>query len=249
MENLLPKLALIGYGSMGQEVERVAVEKGYLITDRFEINTPINNNKNYNFDVAIDFSLPDAVLSNIKILSELKKNVVIGATGWLSHFPEVKNLVDKSGIGLVYGSNFSLGVNLFFEIVNTASKLFNSVDGYDLMVHELHHKRKKDSPSGTAKTIAEIIIREFKNKKKILDDSVLSRAIEKDELHVSSTRGGEITGTHTVYIDSIADSIELTHRAKNRTGFALGALEAANWINGRHGIFEFKDIIKNKFSL
>jgi len=241
MNTTTPKIAIIGYGSMGKEIERLAKEQNIIVTDIFDFDNKLSDKK-YDFDVAIDFSFPDSVEENLRIISAIKKNLVIGTTGWYQKKEEFAKLICKEGIGVVYGSNFSIGMQMFYRIVKNASHILNSVNGYDIMIHELHHKRKIDSPSGTANSLAQIIIEELDSKNEILTETSKERILP-GQLHVTSTRGGEIAGTHTVYIDSIADTIELTHRAKNRTGFAIGALEAAKWIFGKKGFFQFTDVM------
>ena len=244
MSDINPKIAIIGYGSMGREIEKQAIEKGFTITDIFEIDNPVLDTKKYDFDVAIDFSFPDSVLDNVSKLSRLKKNIVLGTTGWKQHEKEIKNLISDNNTGMVYGSNYSIGMNVFFNIVKKASSLIDMLPDYDVMINEIHHARKKDSPSGTALSIAEIILNNIARKTKILD--VPSKgAIEKDALHVTSSRVGDVTGTHTVFIDSPADTIELIHRAKNRSGFALGALLAAQWIYGKKGYYNLNDVLND----
>ena len=224
-----PKIALIGYGSMGKEIERLTGLNGVSVTNIFDVNNPLTLSSPSNFDVAIDFSTPKTVVENVRILTMLKKDVVIGTTGWNNEFDEISQLVVKNKIGLIYGSNYSIGMQMFIRIVRQASMLLNSVEDYDVFLHEIHHKSKIDSPSGTALTLANIVLDEVDRKKAINSETLHGKSVE-SELHISSVRGGEVTGTHTVYIDSLADTIELTHRAKNREGFALGALEAAGWI-------------------
>lgn len=233
---------------MGKEIESVAKHQNLIITNIFELSNPLTDSQNYEFDVAIDFSYPDSVLQNVRILSSLNKNIVIGTTGWLHHFEEISSIANENEIGLVYGSNFSIGMQMFFRIVAKASEMVNKADDYDVFMNEIHHLRKKDSPSGTALSLAKILLEQIDRKNKILDTKA-DGPIERDELHISSIRGGEISGTHTVYIDSLADTIELTHRAKNRTGFASGAVEAAKWINGRKGIYDFNDVISELWSV
>jgi len=242
-----PKIALIGYGSMGKEVERAAIDHGLRVTDIFELDHSLSEDKNYDFDVAIDFSFPDSVINNVRTLAKLHKNIVIGTTGWNNQFEEIKDIVLSSGIGAVYGSNFSIGMQMFSRIVQEASKIVNRIDDYDIFMQEIHHKRKKDSPSGTALSLANLVLKEVERKKEILtaqSDGTINPA----HLHVSSTRGGEVPGTHTIYLDSVFDTIELTHRAKNRKGFAIGSVEAANWIYGKTGLYSFDDIIKELWS-
>ncbi|MFH1052494.1 MAG: 4-hydroxy-tetrahydrodipicolinate reductase [bacterium] len=239
-----PKIALIGYGAMGKEIERISREKDLIITDIFEIDSKISEQKRYEFDVAIDFGYPEFVIQNVKVLSKLKKNIVIGTTAWYNGLKEVKDIVEENNIACIYGSNFSIGVQMFQRITELSAKLINRVSGYDIMLHELHHQRKKDSPSGTALSLAEIILNNVEEKKEIIADKCDDRISHK-QLHVTSTRGGEIIGTHTVYMDSYADAIELTHRAKNRTGFAEGAISAAMWIHGKKGFYHFNDMLND----
>lgn len=238
----LPKLAIVGYGAMGREIETLALAQGFEITDIFDIEKKINPEKDYEFDVAIEFTEPNVAFENIDILTKMRKNVVVGTTGWLDKLDYVKNNVERIGTGLVYGTNFSIGMQMFFRIVRNAAQLINKTSDYDIMLHELHHHRKKDSPSGSAKTIANIIIDEVETKNAILEDTARTK-ISPKMLHLSSTRGGEIFGRHTVYIDSIADTIELTHNAKSRHGFATGAITAAKWIKGKHGVYDFSTIL------
>lgn len=244
MEFSLPKIGIVGYGKMGKEIELVANNRGFEITEIFDIDKQLSKNEKYKFDVAIEFTQANSVIENIQTLCRLHKSVVIGTTGWQSQINEIKDLVLSNGIGCVYSSNFSVGVQIFFRIIRQASKILNKTEGYDIMVHELHHSRKKDSPSGTALTLGNIILNEI-DFKKIIDVNRQEGQIANETLHISSTRGGEITGTHTIYIDSAADTIELTHRAKNRSGFALGALMAARWIYGKKGFFEFSEVLED----
>lgn len=236
-----PKIAILGYGSMGKEVERISIDHNLLITDIFDIDSPPDPDKKYKFDVAIDFTQPESVLKNIEIISSMKKNIVVGTTGWLENLNQAESIIKKAGTGLVYGSNFSIGMQMFLRITKLSASLVNNIGEYDVMLHEFHHKRKKDSPSGSALTIANTILNELKSKKRINDETSKS-TIDPKDLHVTSTRGGEITGIHTVYIDSFADTIELTHRAKNRSGFASGAVSAAEWIFNKKGFYDFSDV-------
>jgi 4-hydroxy-tetrahydrodipicolinate reductase len=234
------KIAILGYGKMGREIERLAEERKIEVTEIFDIDKPIYKHERHDFDVAIDFSSPSAVLKNVETLGHIKKNLVIGTTGWKDQQSEVENLVNQSGIGVVYGSNFSVGMQMFYKIVERAAQFANKIADYDVAVHELHHKRKADSPSGTALSIADIILKEFFRKNDILEETSHG-VISPHSLHVSSIRLGEATGTHTVYIDSLADTIELTHRSKNRSGFALGALAAAQWVHEKKGFYNFQE--------
>ena len=241
-----PKLALVGYGQMGREIEKQAKIKGYMVTDIFDSDSPIDTSERYDFDVAIEFTEPSQAVDNIKRLTDLGKNVVVGTTGWLDEKEAVEKYINEHGTGLVWASNFSVGVQMFFKLVSSFAQMLDKEDDYDVLMHEFHHKRKKDSPSGTARTLAERLIEGVGRKEKMQIDP-LQRKIEKGELHVSSTRGGEIAGTHIIMADSLADTIELTHRAKNRSGFALGSLQAASWIHGRKGFHEFGAALEEKW--
>lgn len=236
------KIALIGYGEMGKAVEDIARREDIEITNIFEIDNPIEENKNYDFDIAIDFSFPAAAADNAIICSKLGKSIVLGTTGWLHRLNEVKQAFKQSNSALLWASNFSIGMQMFKRIVRYSTKLANHFEEYDIMMHEMHHKRKKDSPSGTAFTLAQIITEESKTKKEILHETSHDK-IQPQQLHVSSTRGGEMTGLHTIYIDSPADTLELTHRARNRTGFARGAVEAAKWLHGKQGFYSIDDML------
>jgi 4-hydroxy-tetrahydrodipicolinate reductase len=236
------KIALLGYGSMGHEIEAEAKSRNFQITEIFDIDRKMSKEKKYNFDVAIDFTYPGAVVENVETVAALGKNIIIGTTGWWSDFEKVKNIVLNNNISAVYGSNFSVGMHLFSRIVEHSAKLLNNIEDFDIFMHEIHHKSKKDSPSGTAMSLARLILENYPRKKDIYPETSHDK-ISQSYLHVTSTRGGEISGTHTVYIDSSADTIELTHRAKNRTGFAKGALEAAVWLDDKKGFFAFEDIM------
>ena len=243
MAESLPKIAIIGYGSMGKEIDSAAQNQGFIITDRIDVDSPLSEHKKYDFDVAIDFSYPGAVEDNVRILTQAKKQIVVGTTGWMDHKSIIEDLVTSNSCGMVYGSNFSMGMMIFMELTRIASKLIEVHPEFDIMIHELHHNRKKDSPSGTALSLGHIIMDNIKRKTEILSETIHEQ-IDPEILHITSTRGGEITGIHTVYIDSLAETIELTHRAKNRRGFALGALAAARWIHGKKGFYDFQDMLK-----
>lgn len=240
-------IAIIGYGKMAQEVEKVAVEKNIKVTKIFteEENyngLAITKQSLKNVDVCIDFTTPAAVWQNIEAVVNCEKNIVIGTTGWYDKLEDVKKLVNKKNVGLLYCPNFSLGVNLLYQIINTASHLVNKFDDYDIMISEIHHKNKVDSPSGTALMLGQLIIQNVKRKKEILKETPKTK-IKPEQLQVTSSRIGSVVGNHTVLFDSDADTIEITHTAKNRRGFALGALLAAEWIIGKKGIFTMKDVM------
>lgn len=236
------KIAILGYGSMGKEIEKQALESGFIITDIFHIDNKFDPAKKYDFDVAIEFTQPDAVFVNVKDLASAGKNIVVGTTGWYDRIDEMREIAEQNNVGIVWASNFSVGMNMFFKIVEYASKLAAQAEEYDIMLHELHHKRKKDSPSGTAESLGKIIMENVKIKNSILTETAHEQ-INPEQLHVTSTRGGEIFGTHTVYIDSLPDTIELTHRARSRAGFASGSLKAAELIHNKKGFYEFSELL------
>ncbi len=243
-------IALIGYGKMGKEIERVALERGHKIGMRIDpaggdqVARQFSPGTVQGLDVAIEFSHPSAAPANIRMAVEANMKVVSGTTGWYSHLTEVQKWVEQHDAGLVFAPNFSLGVNLFYLIVEKAASLFNHFDAYDVALQEIHHRHKVDSPSGTAKKIAEILLHNMERKKRITSEA-LNRAIEPDELHLLSVRSGEYPGTHTVSFDSLADTIELTHTARSRAGLALGAILAAEWIVPRRGVFTFDQVLQD----
>jgi len=242
------KVALIGYGKMGREVERVAVQRGHTISGRIDPEGLDANQQLISVsalggaDVCIEFTSPGAVLENLRLLAGLETPVVVGTTGWYQHLTEVEKLVRDANIGLVYAPNFSLGVNLFYQIVGKAAELFQPFKEYDVSLIETHHRQKVDSPSGTAKKLSEILRTKFPRKKRIVTGS-LNRAIDEDELHVVSLRTGHVPGVHSVIFDSSADTIELTHTVRSRGGFASGAVLAAEWVRDRKGLFTFEQVL------
>ena len=242
------RIALIGFGKMGKEIARLAKEQGIAVVAKIDPVAPEADFKEISkeaiaaADVCIDFSQPGAVVENVKKIASFGKNIVVGTTGWLEKEQEVKKAVEKNGIGLVYASNFSLGVNAFYRIVAQAAAVMNRLPEYDVSCLEMHHRNKADSPSGTAKSIEKILLEKIERKKKAVEEK-LDRKIAADEMHVASLRGGSVPGTHAVYFDSSADTIELKHTARSREGFALGALQAAKWINGKKGFYSIEDML------
>jgi 4-hydroxy-tetrahydrodipicolinate reductase len=236
------KIALIGYGQMGNLIEQLASQNDCEIVSIIDptLGNEITTQTVADADVCIEFSTPDAAFENIVKLIELNKNIITGTTGWFDNLDKVKLMVEKKGTGFIYGSNFSVGMNLFFSIIESAAKLMNKAEDYDLFGLEMHHNKKKDSPSGTAKVLSEIILQNIDRKTKVQYDK-LDRKIEQDELHFTSVRSGNIPGTHSISFDSEADTIELKHTARNRNGLALGAIKAAKWINNKTGFYNFTD--------
>ncbi len=237
------KIAIIGYGQMGKLIEKIAPDFGLEVVSKIDpiLENEITEESIKDAEVCIDFSLPNSVLPNARKIANLRKNLVIGTTGWQEHFAEIEQLSKKFGIGIIYGSNFSIGMNTFFLIVENAAKLMNQLPQYDAFGYEMHHNKKQDSPSGTAKTLADIVINNL-DRKTIRQYEKLDRKINPEEFHFPSIRCGNIPGTHTIGFDSMADTIELKHTARNREGFAQGAIQAAKWINDKKGMFNFQKI-------
>jgi len=221
------KIALLGYGKMGKLIDQLAAQKNHEIVARVDSKNPLPKGTSH-ADVWIDFSRPECALQNIHLALKHKKPLVMGTTGWYDQLPQIKELIEKSGIGFLYTSNFSIGANLFYEIVAQAASLFDPHLIYDVAMSELHHNQKLDSPSGTARSIAQCIIDNMPRKKK---------------LDIASVRCGRIPGTHTVYFDSAEDTITLSHEARNREGFANGALAAAEWLQDKKGFYTLHDML------
>ena len=245
------KLALLGYGKMGQIIERFALERGHEVVlkinvDNLEELTTANLSK---ADVAIDFSAPNAALSNIYACFDANLPVVVGTTGWYDQLQEVKNECLSSNNTLLYGSNFSIGLNLFFHINKVLAKLMNDFPAYEVQVEEIHHTQKLDAPSGTAMTIAEGIIDNIERKNEWVNEvteTSFDEALKKDQLLIASQRIGDVPGTHTVVYSSEVDEIELKHTAHSRAGFALGAVVAAEWLENKQGFYNITDIFNFK---
>jgi 4-hydroxy-tetrahydrodipicolinate reductase len=240
-------VALIGYGKMGKEIERAARDKGLRVAAVFDIDTNTGGGgltaaSLKGVDVCIDFSTPGAVLDNIHAVAACGKNIVVGTTGWYERLDEVKAVVKKQKIGLLYSSNFSLGVNIFLQIVSQAAHLLDHYPSYDVALSEVHHRGKADSPSGTALALASEITRAMKRKSEIQGEASHG-AIAAHALHVTSTRVGHVPGKHSVMFDGEADTIELVHTARNRAGFAQGAVVAAGWLAGKKGIYTMRDVV------
>jgi len=243
------KIAIIGYGKMGHEIDKVAKDKDMDITiiDPSAVGADfkeINEESMKDIDICIDFTHPESVVSNIEKISKFNKNIVIGTTGWYDKLDDVKSIVENANIGVIWSGNFSIGVNIYFKIIEESAKIMNKFNDYDSYVHAFHHNQKADSPSGTAVMIGKILTDNIERKNKIVTQE-LKRKIEPNELHVSSTRVGSIPGTHVVGFDSPADIIELKHTARTRGGFALGAIMAAEWIHNKKGFYDINDMMKS----
>jgi 4-hydroxy-tetrahydrodipicolinate reductase len=226
------KLALIGFGAMGQlvaaEARKAGDEIGVVVTSKDgDLTIDQLTERVHGHDAVVDFSVGETVLKNIEACARAKTCLVEGTTGWKQHEAKAKQLVTEHSGAMVYGANFSIGVNLFYRIAKQAASLFAAVDGYSPFMEEAHHNRKRDAPSGTALKLRDL----------------MSEHLGPD-IPISSTRAGYIPGTHRIGFDSEADQVLLTHTARSRQGFASGALLAAHWIVGRTGVFEFGDVIE-----
>ena len=244
------KIAIVGYGQMGKMMEAAAKERGVEVISTID---PKNEEAMYRelnaasvkgADVCIDFTHPAVIMENIKKYCELKKNAVIGTTGWYENMDEVEKMVKKAKIGCIWSANFSIGVNMYFRIIEEAAKVVNNIEDYDVMGVEFHHNLKADSPSGTMKIMGEILLKNIERKKTAVYE-MLSRRIKPSELHLASVRGGSIPGVHEIIFDSKADTITLTHSARTREGFAKGAVMAAEFVNKKKGFFSINDLMDN----
>ncbi len=226
------KIAIVGYGKMGKIIERIALERGHSVVARFDIDNNVGGagltaENLAGVDAAIEFSTPEAVMNNIRPLVGLRVPTVVGTTGWYDQLDEVRQLVESNNGSLVWGANFSIGVNLFTRLVWEASAMFAHYNQYDPFLIEAHHKFKKDAPSGTAFILS-----------RMMREAYGDRTPE-----AVSLRAGHIPGTHEVGFDSEADTITLTHTARNREGFAAGAVLAAERIVGKQGMYEFPELL------
>lgn len=227
-------IAIIGYGKMGHIIEEIALDKGLNVKAKIDpfdegaTHKEISAESLQDVDVCIEFTAPDIAVENIKRIASLGKNIVVGTTAWYDKLDDVRKIIEDNDIGFIYAPNFSVGVNIFFRLIKNISGMMNTFRDYDVHMSESHHIHKKDAPSGTARKIAEII----KNDLERIND-----------IDIKSIREGEIPGTHTVNFESYADVITLEHRAKNRKGFAIGAVMAAEWINGKTGFFSIEDMM------
>jgi 4-hydroxy-tetrahydrodipicolinate reductase len=234
------KIALIGYGKMGKEIEKIALAKGYEISLKVtSLNTNFNSNDLKGTDLAIEFSRPEFAINNIKKCFEANVPVVVGTTGWYNQFDEIRSLCLENNQALLYATNFSVGVNIFFKVNALLAKFMNKQPQYSVEVEEIHHTQKLDAPSGTGISIAEQIIAN--------NDTISSWKNElttnKNELPIVSKRIDNVPGTHEVTYKSEVDSINITHTAHSRRGFAQGALLAAEWLSDKSGIFTMEDVL------
>jgi 4-hydroxy-tetrahydrodipicolinate reductase len=241
------KIALLGYGKMGQIIEKFALERGHDVVlkigiENLEDFTPENLKK---ADVAIDFSAPDAAVDNIYKCFAVNLPVVVGTTGWYGNLQKVKDDCVAGNNSLLYGSNFSIGVNLFFHLNKVLAKLMNNYPAYDVQVEEIHHTQKLDSPSGTAMTLAEGVIDNLDSKKEWvneLDGVAMEATVNPTQLLIKSYRVDSVPGTHSIQYSSEVDDIEIKHTAHSRAGFALGAVIAAEWLANKQGFYNITDM-------
>ena len=244
------KVILAGYGRMGHEIALSLQRRGHELLASVDPKAPDATHRRLadapveKADAVIEFSLASAVLDNARLYAEAGTSAVLGTTGWEEQRNEVEKMVRSGGIGYLVGANFSIGANLFMILAEEAARLVNAVEEYDPFLCEYHHRGKADSPSGTALRTAERVMAAVDRKSRIQTET-LHRRVEPEELHVASIRGGAVPGTHTLTLDSPADSIEITHRARNRSGFADGAVRAAEWLQGQSGFFTVDEFLKD----
>lgn len=229
------KIALLGYGKMGKVIERIAIERGHEIVLKKDENNTYDGLSNA--DVAIDFSVPTAAVENISNCFHTQVPVVSGTTGWLERYDEIIALCNEKKGGFISSSNFSLGVNLFFELNDYLAKIMAPYNSYSVAMEEIHHTQKLDAPSGTAISLANGVIENSNYTKWTLDKPAAN------EIQIEALRVEDVPGTHTVTYNSNVDSIEIKHTAHNREGFALGAVIAAEWLAGKQGVFTMKDVL------
>ncbi|HOT63301.1 MAG TPA: 4-hydroxy-tetrahydrodipicolinate reductase [Treponemataceae bacterium] len=253
------KVALVGYGKMGHMIAAALASRGHAVVaaiDPMAADATCRASSaeevaravvSSGADGVIEFSHPSAVLANIRAIVPTGVPLVVGTTGWQASIDEVSALVASSGSALLHSANYSVGVNLFYRIVSEAARLMNEFEVYDVAALEAHHNQKADSPSGTALEIARRLLAGIDRKKRLVTDA-FDRRPEPDELHLASVRVGSVPGTHTVIFDSPADTIEITHTARNREGFALGAVRGLEWllaVPGRKGLFTMDEVFKD----
>jgi len=243
------KLALVGYGKMGKVIEALAVARGHEIVAivdpavREKASSRLTARAVEPAEVCLEFTTPNAATGNLLRLCQLGKRVVVGTTGWYQRIEEVAAAVKKHNGAVLYGANFSVGVNLFYRLVERAAELFGALADRDIYISETHHCAKADAPSGTARRLAEIVLAHSRTKKRVAPPA-LDGAISPDQLQVVSTRTGWVTGIHRVGIESPHDSITLEHQARSREGFADGALRAAEWLSSApSGLYRFEDVL------
>jgi len=229
------KIALLGYGKMGKVIERIALERGHEIVLKKDQNNTFEGL--LNADVAIDFSVPNSAVDNITECLNDGIPVISGTTGWLADYPKMVQLCEEKNGSFIYASNFSLGVNVFFELNEYLAKMMTNLKQYNVSMEEIHHTQKLDAPSGTAITLAEGVIKHTDYANWTLETPI------SNEIHIEAKRIENVPGTHSIFYDSEVDQIEIKHTAHSREGFALGAVVAAEWLFGKKGVFNMKDVL------
>jgi len=229
------KIALLGYGKMGKVIERIALERNHEIVLRKGSNDSFDGLENA--DVAIDFSIPNCAVENISTCFKNNIPVVSGTTGWLDKYNEMVAVCNQNNGSFIYGSNFSLGVNIFFELNDYLAKMMTNLEQYKVSMEEIHHTQKLDAPSGTAISLANGIIKNTDYTNWTLETA------KENEIHIEAKRIENVPGTHSVFYDSEVDQIEIKHTAHSREGFALGAVIAAEWILDKKGVYTMKDVL------
>jgi 4-hydroxy-tetrahydrodipicolinate reductase len=229
------KIALLGYGKMGKVIEQIALDRGHEIVLKKDQNNTFDGLENA--DVAIDFSIPDSAVTNISTCLENGIPVISGTTGWLADYQNMVDLCKKNNGSFIYASNFSLGVNVFFELNDYLAKMMANLKQYQVSMEEIHHTQKLDAPSGTAITLAEGIIKNTNYTQWTLENP------KANEIQIEAKRIENVPGTHSIFYDSTVDQIEIKHTAHSREGFALGAVVAAEWLVGKKGVFSMKDVL------
>jgi 4-hydroxy-tetrahydrodipicolinate reductase len=230
------KIALLGYGKMGKVIEKIALSRGHEIVLRKSSSDSFDGIENA--DVIIEFSAPNAAVTNITAALNAGIPVVSGTTGWLDDYHKMADLCQQKNTAFIYGSNFSLGVNIFFELNNYLSKLMSKFNQYTVKMQEIHHTQKLDAPSGTAISLANSIISNSQYNSWTLDENN-----ESNQIFIDAQRTENVPGTHTIFYDSMVDTIAIQHIAHNREGFAIGAVIAAEWILNKKGVYTMKDVL------
>jgi 4-hydroxy-tetrahydrodipicolinate reductase len=235
-------IALIGYGKMGKEIEKIALERGHKISHRFtnRLSNDVFKLRKGETDLAIEFTSPESAFENVRHCVEHQIPTICGTTGWYAHLKEIKDICTAQKSAFFYASNFSVGVNIFFEISKILANLMKNQSNYKTTIHEIHHTEKKDSPSGTAITLAEQVLAQMPQLTKWVNEIQPLTT----ELAITSERLPNVTGTHTLSFISEIDSIDFTHTAHNRKGFALGAVLAGEFLQGKSGILTMEDLLK-----
>ncbi|MFE8424811.1 4-hydroxy-tetrahydrodipicolinate reductase [Tenacibaculum sp. ZH5_bin.1] len=229
------KIALLGYGRMGKEIEKIALQRGHQIVIKTSGKEVYDITK---ADVAIDFSIPSSAYDNISNCINNNTPVISGTTGWLDKYNDIVELCNDKKGAFIYASNFSLGVNVFFELNKQLAKMMSTLEQYNVSIEEIHHTKKLDAPSGTAITLAEGVIENTNQKAWELDEKT-----SEENIPIKAIRTPDVPGTHTVTYNSEIDTIDIKHTAHNRQGFALGAVIAAEWLNNKTGVFTMRDVL------